>query len=292
MERRHRLRSPGLGFAILVLWMGVPLVCLGCLEEAELSTLVFACSAHEDCPDEGDVCVPGEPGGAYGTCQRPGCEGPPPTSYCGTENITLCYLFNDNIGTFGAFAVEDQSGLGVGGDVSDGSIAVNGVGGSLKLTKPSGALSVPATSTDSEGAWGVEFWIFPANWPAAGERQALIDKAGEWSVFLYRDQGIRCQLTQRDGGNPPTLFAPELPPLNTWTHVACTASDGELKLFVNGRLEGSHRTSGEGGFTGSDMTIGANAPELNEQFDGWIDDVRFFRTGRSTNDVCWSALGL
>src|SRR5690606_949933 len=76
--------------------------------------------------------------------------------------------------------------------------------------------------------------------------------------------------------------------LDTWHHVATVFDDGAMRLYVDGRLEGSGTLAGEidwmpaslrGHFAGRD---GADARPDRGAFIGEIDEIRISRSARYT----------
>lgn len=69
-------------------------------------------------------------------------------------------------------------------------------------------------------------------------------------------------------------------PLNTWTHLAGVWDGSQLRVYINGVLDGAATiTGGTLVSSGNPVRIGANL--LSESFTGRIDEVRIWRTART-----------
>ena len=69
-------------------------------------------------------------------------------------------------------------------------------------------------------------------------------------------------------------------PLNTWTHLAGVWDGSQLRVYINGVLDGSATiTGGTLVSSANPVRIGANL--LSEAFTGRIDEVRIWRTART-----------
>lgn len=93
---------------------------------------------------------------------------------------------------------------------------------------------------------------------------------------------------QEAGGTNSVSCATSTPiPLNTWTHIACTKSGGDLKVFFNGSLENavnSNFSFGTNGTNGSLFNLGrARASGVLWYFSGFMDNVRLTAHARYTN---------
>lgn len=74
-------------------------------------------------------------------------------------------------------------------------------------------------------------------------------------------------------------------PLNTWTHIATTLEGTNLKVYVNGVLDGGITSSGYAGGTSKTMTIGKASWFNGSYFNGAIDEVHISNIARSSSDI-------
>lgn len=146
-------------------------------------------------------------------------------------------------------------------------------------------LSIPYVSADFDwfnSSYTVECWVKAASWTnwqnAAGQsaligRMSITSASTYWSFgpinggtlrfYFYKGSGVEIDST----GTLPT---------NEWVHIAMTYSigSGEIKLFINGVLDGSGNISGTPQSATYDLIIGqAN----NQSITGWVDDLRILQ---------------
>ena len=80
-----------------------------------------------------------------------------------------------------------------------------------------------------------------------------------------------------------TLQGNTIIPTGTWTHVAVTYNNNTLRMYVNGVLDGvSNKVLGTSGF---DFRIGSSVGNLNEFFNGKIDEVRIWDHSLSACEI-------
>ncbi|WP_421567399.1 DUF2341 domain-containing protein [Stenotrophomonas sp. PD6] len=140
------------------------------------------------------------------------------------------------------------------------------------------ALPLPASASLAQAA-GAPFtfssWIKPA--AATGAQAIYSRREGEGELLIgIADRAPFVQLN----GQRSTLGQPI--PEGQWAHLAVTAAEGTLRLYLNGRevaqLAGSLPALNSAPVIGADAA-GAAAPLAN--FDGAIDEVRLSRVARS-----------
>lgn len=127
----------------------------------------------------------------------------------------------------------------------------------------------------------LEVWVRIDELPTT-TRVGVLDNDGQYSIFLYRDTGLRCS----GAGH---LFLHPVP-TNTWMHVACVAGDGVHRMYVDGTL------IDEIPFTGplntdntNPMAIGDDSPSFNEPLAGAIGGVRIWSRPLDEFEVCSAA---
>jgi concanavalin A-like lectin/glucanase superfamily protein len=125
----------------------------------------------------------------------------------------------------------------------------------------------------------VEMWIRPQSIPS--DRAALLDNACCYSVFLYDDGSLRCNV------GAESVYGGNVVP-NTWTHVACVHDGTSLRAYVGGMLVGSVNSAPLTPVNTS-TAIGVNVPELDSRFDGDVDSVRVWSVPLSDQQICEAA---
>ena len=143
----------------------------------------------------------------------------------------------------------------------------------------------------------VELWVNPTSVPSGGERAAIVDAGGGYSMFLYGasiDNGpsvIRCNAGF-------TVFGTTSLPAGQWTHVACVfetdPGDGtkvRITAYVGGVVDTTASFVGAFAPATTDVFIGSNDPDGLSPFDGAIDGLRAFNVARTAQEICQAAGG-
>jgi len=114
-----------------------------------------------------------------------------------------------------------------------------------------------------------------SNYGAGGYfmRRDSTAEGGRFSVFIY------------DGGTPePRASSTTVPVTGQWYHVVATFNEKELKIYVNGNLEGTRaRVASISYGTGGNFIIGAVANGF--PFPGLIDDMRVYNIALTSNEI-------
>jgi hypothetical protein len=76
-----------------------------------------------------------------------------------------------------------------------------------------------------------------------------------------------------------------IPTVNTWVHVAATIVGNNLKLYINGALNGDYTINTAGALVGgtSPLYLGRGIPIDTPTFKGTLDEVRVSNMARSEN---------
>lgn len=101
--------------------------------------------------------------------------------------------------------------------------------------------------------------------------------------FLLRVDNTRPAFWIDNGGfrvvNGATVI-----PLNTWTHLAGVWDGSDLKVYINGVLDGT--TNGiTGSFSSSSNPVRIGANLTSEPWNGKLDDVRIWSTARTATEI-------
>ncbi|MEO8548505.1 MAG: LamG domain-containing protein [Kofleriaceae bacterium] len=117
----------------------------------------------------------------------------------------------------------------------------------------------------------IEAWIYPAAFPMAGSRGAILDNNNQYAMYVEANGTLRCYT------GLATADATNVLQLHIWNHVACTADGAKLHAYVNGvEVAGG---VGAGIPTGSTtgLTIGSDNPSgTGSRFTGRLDAVRLY----------------
>ncbi|MAQ15587.1 MAG: hypothetical protein CMN30_12440 [Sandaracinus sp.] len=187
--------------------------------------------------------------------------GPPP--YCnGQDGLVGCYTFD------GASAYADESGNGndlIGNSVNPG---LGAIGTALWLNGSSSLFAEDSPSLDPSARFSVELFLWVDDLPNGGQRRGVLDKNGQFGIFLYAPDTIRCS---GGGGSAETTGIV----VDRWTHVACTHDGSTVRLYV----DGDEVATGTGGAPGSGnaaLHLGEDSPDGDDQLVGRLDEVRLW----------------
>jgi hypothetical protein len=128
----------------------------------------------------------------------------------------------------------------------------------------------------------LEVWIRIDELPTT-TRVGVLDNDGQYSIFLFRDTGLRCS------GSGHYLYLYPVP-THTWMHVACVAGDGVHRMYVDGKLidETSFAGPMNTGNT-NPMAIGDDSPNFDQPLAGAIGGVRIWSRPLNESEVCAAA---
>jgi hypothetical protein len=178
----------------------------------------------------------------------------------------------------------DVSGHGNHGAISGAAFAPFGDGFALRLD------GVDDFATcGSEGAFSlqdavtVEAWVYPEGVPAKGEA-GIAGKSYSSFVLTYYADG-QCWWYISGGGN--NCKAPLT--VNQWQHVAGTFDGRMLRLYIDGKLAGSHVSTADRIGEGKTFFLGRSDGDVeftkNAHFHGMIDEVRVYDRALSADEV-------
>lgn len=139
----------------------------------------------------------------------------------------------------------------------------------------------------------VECWVNPvAIDPRNGlplGRADLVSRQWSFPYALWRwDTGTVNFMVFDDSANPYQITSTSVIPAGVWTHVAGTYSSttGELKIYVNGVLEGTNSIGAGKNLFGAatELYIGTTIGGVNEFF-GLMDEVRISNVSREPGEL-------
>jgi hypothetical protein len=171
--------------------------------------------------------------------------------------------FNNNGTLFSGATVTSSSD----GRVGSRSMEFNGTGGFY--TSP---ITLPT--------YTIAFW---ANRDA--ENKMAIGSNGEtinFNFYWYGDNSWR----YIHGGVGGEFYYPKTDsiPIGTWGHYAATYDGANVRIYRNGKFEGSQATTGSASFNPG-ISIGYGYNNSSFFYDGKLDDVRVYATALSAADV-------
>ena len=126
-------------------------------------------------------------------------------------------------------------------------------------------------------------WYYPTSYPSSGEYYTLATKGSHYEVHM--DDAGELVINWDNGSNWDTIFATGTLPLNTWTHVAYSYTNGEQKLYLNGVLETTATFSDGYLFNDSPLFVGYDSAPTTRGFRGNIEEFSFYDSALSASDV-------
>jgi hypothetical protein len=76
------------------------------------------------------------------------------------------------------------------------------------------------------------------------------------------------------------------PETNTWYHLSGTYDGSQLKIYLNGSLEGITQVAGAMGVSASDLNIGRDPSNAEGSYwNGLIDEVEIFNRALSPSEI-------
>jgi hypothetical protein len=138
----------------------------------------------------------------------------------------------------------------------------------------------------------IEMWARPTSDPGGMNEQGLFDNHLGYKLSYEGGRQIECQIGS-DGFNH-SLDSKVSISLD-WHHVACTYNGNELRVYVDGKLEGCRSfTTPIPNYGAYGAAIGANisgGPTYVNRFVGQIDNVRVYNRKLEAADICKIATG-
>jgi hypothetical protein len=168
------------------------------------------------------------------------------------------------------------------------------------LTDEGNAVQINADTTDGYvNAWGdeslrltgnftIEAWIYPTGpgidpiWGGV-----IVNREGEYEIARMSDGTIQWALRNSSPGWTwinTQYQAPE----NQWVHLAIVYNQSEVKAYFNGKLFATNPATGSIGdlYTNlNNFEIGARQWDINQRFQGFIDEVRVWNQARSASEI-------
>ena len=151
---------------------------------------------------------------------------------------------------------------------------------------------------DTDDAFTLSAWINPRIWRVPNTDEPTIvakwdgTRPGFGDYVLALTVDGRARLLVSPGPKSyayDPVFSKSAAPKNKWTHLAATFDRGQMKLYINGKLEGN-KTSARGKHTmraeyaHDDVTIGGHWYNQHN-FDGAMDDVAIWNRALSAEEI-------
>jgi hypothetical protein len=219
----------------------------------------FEVSAAETAPDAG---VPPPPSESESACSP------------ADPALALCLRFEGQ--------VVDESSRGQ--RLSASGVAYDtGPAGMAGRLGAASTIKVPESPSLDSPQVTIEAWLAPRTLPAAGRRQGILDNSGQYGMFLLPPATVMCIAGDVEATAVGVLT------IGAWISAACTFDGRAVTVWIEGKkvAERPSMAVNQGG--GAGLTVGLNNPS-GENFEGLLDNVRVWRTVRTPDELCRSAL--
>jgi hypothetical protein len=160
--------------------------------------------------------------------------------------------------------------------------ASNGVSGQALAVDTASRLTIADSLLLDIPAVTIEAWIRLSEPPPAFGRVGVFDVNGQYALFVNYGRIVSC--------TAGATFDVGVVPLDQWTHVACTASNGKAAGYINGSPTTEVAYGGALPTSSTDGgEIGGDSPGPGDRLVGRIDVLRVYRVARSAQDICIDA---
>ena len=148
----------------------------------------------------------------------------------------------------------------------------------------------PALQFNGTSNFAIEAWVMPTGGVGTAGTSAIISKyllnTNKFGYSLELNSTYKITFTL--GNNTllgKTATSSSTLALNKWTHVCATLESGQIKIYINGKLDNT--TAWTGGVTdsGTELTLGQRPGLTTNQFFGFLDEVRIWNTARTDAQV-------
>ena len=125
-------------------------------------------------------------------------------------------------------------------------------------------------------------WINGESWATNHVIRKVAD-GDTTAVYMLRIQAQKIHIILNTGGADEALDSATSPPLNEWVHVAMVYDGAEVRVYLNGALDGSKPQSGEVRQSDTELRIGRGEPA--GYFAGAIDEAAVFASALTEEDI-------
>ena len=226
------------------------------------------------------------------TATSPVCTGNSSTITLGSSQSGVYYTLRDNSNN--AVIAGPTAGIGSSVSFNTGALtsdkaynvlATSGSKEALAFTGNAGLKKVSLGTTlwtnnfQGTNKATVEAWV---NRTATGSLHTIVSNYEGSYPFLFRIDGDKITLFINSS---PWVSGTTTLAINTWYHVAGTYDGTNLKVYVNGVLEGTYAYSGNFSSTANELKIGGGLSNNTEYFPGSISDVRLWNVARTAAEI-------
>lgn len=168
-----------------------------------------------------------------------------------------------------------------------------GAGNSLRFNHDTFVRVVDSPSLDINSQITIEAWIYKTwngeDWNIIASKPWNSDN-NPWHVYRIGltyagDVPKRAIFTLALSGVMADVWGTSVIPNNAWIHLAATYDGVQMKIYVNGILEGTLSASGTISTNDQPFVIGKNLLNHWNDFFGYIDEVRLWNVARTQEQI-------
>ena len=197
------------------------------------------------------------------------------------QNLIAWWKFDET----GGLTASDSSGGGLEGLLTGPPpqwVANGQIEGALNFTgELDQSVTIPnAAALNPSDAITVAGWVFPSDW--LGNRR-ILQKGISDNQYRLLAEGGNLVWDINGVGRLET----NLPPPNTWNHLAATYGAGTMRIYVNGVQVASQPATGQIPVTGDPLYLGTKTPAsiAGDHFSGYLDDLRLYASDLSAGEI-------
>jgi len=122
----------------------------------------------------------------------------------------------------------------------------------------------------TQGDFTVEGWFYRA---VSGVEHNILNNRFTTGGILWRINSANTVTFSIQGGTITTITSTGTIPATTWTHIAVSRSGANLRIFINGVIDGSSTTAANGTSSTTVLRVGCDE-NLTNAFNGYMQDLR------------------
>lgn len=150
-----------------------------------------------------------------------------------------------------------------------------------------GADYVAAPDSDSLDVSGDQLsmvvWLNGEAWPAANHVIRKVADVAQAHLYVLRIQPETVRVIMNTNGADSTIDGGTMLPTGEWMHIAAVYDGSEVRIYVNGELDGSAPVAGDITQSDAELRIGRGDPA--GYFQGTIDEVAILEAALTEEDI-------
>ena len=197
------------------------------------------------------------------------------------QNLIAWWKFNET----GGLTASDSSGAGLNGVLTGPPPlwTANGLlEGALNFTgELDQSVTIPNNAAlNPTAAITIASWVFPFDW--AGNRR-ILQKGDYDNQYRLLAEGGNLVWDIAGVGRLET----NLPPPNSWFHLAATYGAGAMRIYVNGVQVAGQPATGQISVTGDPLYLGTKTPAsiAGDHLNGHLDDLRVYASALAAAEI-------